>query len=165
MTENQHDHVKIRVADAEPGGSELVPARRIRNLEWELLRSPLYATGLASGDIVRTTTRDDGSFLVQRRGGNVCVQFYMSSDDADDLEATRRVAGEVLEWVAPMGGRIDGICPGLFTCTIPVVAGLTAIEAAFVAVAGNNLGSQWQFANVFDFHTGQPLNWWHRSME
>ena len=45
-----HEHIRVAVTDADRPGAENVPARRIRNNQWLLLRSPLYAMGVAAGD-------------------------------------------------------------------------------------------------------------------
>lgn len=39
-----HDHVFIVVIGADSSGGEYVPARRIGGDDWEIIRSPLYAT-------------------------------------------------------------------------------------------------------------------------
>lgn len=73
----RHEHARVAVADAPSPGVENVPARRIERDVWQLLCSPLYAMGLAAGDVIRTTDAATGAFEIVARGGNVCVQFYL----------------------------------------------------------------------------------------
>jgi len=155
-----HEHVRIAVADAELPGAEVVPARRLSKNEWELLRSPLYATEVASGDIIRIVDAETGSFEVMRRGGNVCVQFYLGETEADDADATARMAAIIKSKISPLGGRIDGTTPGLISATLDVSAGFPVIEAIFNEAIEKCPGAQWQFANVYDPHSGDPLGWW-----
>ena len=163
MQSSAHEHVRLRVADASRPGWEELPARQLQGGEWLLLASPLYALGVAAGDVVRASREGGGDFYVIRRGGNVCVQFYLAAESADDEAETHRVAERIRDLIAPAAGTIDGITRGLVTCTIPVAAGFPAIEGAFDQAAGMCPGAQWQFGNVFDFETGQPLNWWRRT--
>ncbi|MCX5747480.1 MAG: DUF4265 domain-containing protein [Proteobacteria bacterium] len=148
------------MVDAEPPGAEAVPARRLNNDEWELLRSPLYATNVASGDIIRIIDAELGSFEVTKRGGNVCVQFYLGVADADDVGATARLAAIIESRISPLGGRIDGTTPGLISATIGVGAGFPVIDEIFNEAAKQSPDSQWQFANVYDPQSGEPLGWW-----
>lgn len=155
-----HDHVLIAVTDADPPGSEHVPARRLSNEEWEITRSPLYATEVASGDIIRTTDADVGGFEIVRRGGNVCVQLYLGENEADDAKATSDLAEEIGVLVKPLNGRVDATTAGLIALTIPVSAGFHTIEGVLEIAVEKSLGAQWQYANVYDPVSGEPLGWW-----
>lgn len=155
-----HEHIRIAVTDATRPGVEQVPARRISDDEWQLLRSPLYATRLAAGDIIRVTNHASGQFEIVQRGGNVCVQFHMGASDADDAEATMRAAQAIARDIKPLGGSTDAQTPGLFAFTIPVDVGFPAIERVFTAAAERHPGAEWQYSNVYDPTTGDPLGWW-----
>lgn len=155
-----HDHVLIAVIDADPPGGEHVPARKLSNDEWEITRSPLYATEVASGDIIRTTNTAVGSFDIVRRGGNVCVQLYLGENEADDAKATSVFAEEIGILVKPLKGWVDATTAGLISLTIPVSAGFQAIEGVLEIAVEKSLGAQWQYANVYDPVSGEPLGWW-----
>lgn len=157
-----HDHVRMAVTGATRPGVEHVPARRISPNEWKLVRSPLYAMGAASGDVIRVTNHDTGEFEVVQRGGNVCVQFYLAESDADDAEATERVAKAVERDIEPLGGSIDAHTPGLIAFTIPVDGGFPAIESVFAAASEQYRGAEWQYSNVYNPETGVPLGWWEQ---
>jgi len=155
-----HEHVRIAVTDGEISGVEHVPARRIGNVEWKLLRSPLYATEVASGDVIRVTNDETGEFEIVIRGGNVCVQFYLGKPYADDAEVTMKVADEIAQDIKPLGGSMDAQTPGLIAFTIPVDVGFPAIEAVFAEAEERYPGAQWQYTNVYDPVTGESLGWW-----
>lgn len=160
QTRYMHELVRIAVTDATRPGVEQVPARRVGDNEWQLLRSPLYATEVASGDVIRVINHDSGEFEIVVRGGNVCVQFYLGESDVDDAEATTRIAKAVARDIEPLGGSIDAQTPGLIAFTIPVGVGFPAIERVFAAAAGQYTGAEWQYSNVYDPETGDPLGWW-----
>ncbi|WP_422135469.1 DUF4265 domain-containing protein [Endozoicomonas sp. ALD040] len=155
-----HDHVLISVIDAEPPGGENVPARRLDDEKWEIIRSPLYATEVASGDVIKVTNAETGGFEIIRRSGNICIQFYLCEDKGDDAQFTSDLAEDVGVLIEPLNGRIDAITAGLFSLTIPAVSGFQAIEKVFEMAVEKCPGSQWQYANVYDTVTGEPLGWW-----
>lgn len=156
-----HDHVLIAVIDADPPGSEHVPARRLGDDEWEIIRSPLYATEVASGDVIRVTNAKAGGFKIIRRSGNVCIQFYLSEDKEDDATATSDLAQEIGALIEPLNGSIDATTAGVISLTIPVAVGFPAIERMLELAVEKCPGSQWQYANVYDPVTGEPLGWWN----
>ncbi len=123
-----HEHVRVAVKDATGPGVEDVSARHVSGSEWQLLRSPLYATEVAAGDIVKVTDHDTGAFEIVARGGNVCVQFYLGGSDVDDAELTTRVARRVERDLESLGGSMDANTPGLIAFTVPVDVGFPAIE-------------------------------------
>lgn len=155
-----HEHVRIAVADATRPGIEQVPARRISDIEWQLTRSPLYATEVAAGDVIRVINHDTGEFEIVARGGNVCVQFYMGASDVNDAEATTRAAQTIAREIEPLGGTMDAQTAGLIVFTIPVEVGFPAIEGVFVAAVERHPGAEWQYSNVYHPTTGDPLGWW-----
>lgn len=159
-----HGHVQIAVLDADPPGAEAVPARHLQKNEWELLQSPLYAAHVARGDIVRVLDPERGGYELIKRGGFVCVQFYLGEADANEEEATNRAARIIGSYIAPLGGKIDGMTMGLVSASVRVNVGFQAIEAAFDRATEQCVGAQWQFANVYDPLSGAPLGWWDEPM-
>jgi hypothetical protein len=155
-----HDHVNVIVDGSATTGVELVPAQRLVDGNWLLLRTPLYALKLAAGDTIRTVNIESGTFEILARGGNIAVQFYLPESESDDAQATRRVAMKIEPSVLKLGGRMDGQTAGLIVYTIPITAGFRGIEDVFETAASEFPGSQWQYTNVFDANTGEPLRWW-----
>ncbi len=158
--EADHDHVAVAVSDATPPGVEHVPARRVERSSWQLLRSPLYARHVAAGDVIRVTDADTGEFELVARGGNVCVHFYLPDADAHDASATDRVAEALAIPLERLGGCVEASTPGLIAATVPAIAGFPAIEEVLEQAAHNTPGAQWEYTNVYDPSTGEPIRWW-----
>lgn len=155
-----HEHVEVAVEGASSSGVERVPARPVGDGAWQLLRSPLYAMHLAAGDTIRPRADPPGAFDMVARGGNVAVQFYLPEADLDDAEATQAAVVDLSPKVARLQGRLDGSTLGLMVFTIPLKDGFEAMEDLFEAAVAAWPGSQWQYANVYDPLTGEPLAWW-----
>lgn len=155
-----HDHVMVAVDAATTKGVEPVPARHLGDGAWILLRSPLYAMEVAEGDTIRVLDSETGSFEILARGGNVAVQFYLGEKEWNDPQATARAVGEITPRVVEIGGRLDGRTTGLIVYTIPLEIGFPTIEKVFADAVEACPGAQWQYTNVYDAVTGEPLNWW-----
>ncbi len=157
----QHDHVQIAILDSNPPGAEAVPAlQRVDGL-WELLKSPLYATQVAAGDVLRILNAGDGTFEIEKRGGNLCIQFYLSPDQLECESATAGAQKLLESELRPLGGRIDGRTTGLISCTVPVSVGFGVVEELFNVAAEKTSGAQWQYGNVYHPESGEPLGWWN----
>ncbi len=154
------DHVLILVDGSANPGREEVPARHVGGCEWELLRSPLYATEVAAGDVIRISDDETGRFEIVRRGGNVCVQLYLADAEADDAEATQSEVEAIRADLEPLGGTVDASTPGLIAFTLAAEVGFSAIELVAAAAVARRPGAQWQYSNVYDPMTGEPLGWW-----
>ena len=155
-----HDHVQVAVEGSTTSGVEHVPAHNLGDHTWLLLRSPLYALQLAAGDTIRITNETTGEFEFIARGGNVAVHFYLAERDLNDLQATASVARKIAPEIKALGGCMDAQTAGLIVYTIPIVAGFPAIEKLFETAIDEFPGAQWQYTNVFDQKTGEPLLWW-----
>lgn len=158
--QSSHDHVAVRVEGASSKGFEWVSAQCVGDGQWLLLRSPLYAMHLAAGDTIKPRRGERGAFDLIARGGNVAVQFYLPDSDLDDRDATQAVADELAPKVAKLQGRLDGMTSGLIVFTIPFAETFEAIEDLFDGAVSARPGAQWQYANVYDCNTGEPLDWW-----
>jgi hypothetical protein len=156
-----HEHVRVAVRSTRPG-FELVPATREGSGCWRLIRTPLYATEVAAGDVIRMIDSEKGTFEIIKRGGNISVQFYLGAHSADDVRATEKVAEEIEADLATMGGRVDGTTAGLVVFSIPCEVGFAAIEKIFQAASSHYVDSQWQYGNVYDPVTLAPLLWWQK---
>jgi hypothetical protein len=155
-----HDHVEVAVESVTTSGVELVPAKCLGTETWLLMRSPLYALQLAAGDTIRIVNNKTGTFEIVGRGGNFAVHFYLPESELDDLHATKTVENQITPSVIGLGGRLDGQTAGLMVYTIPSGAGFSAIEHVFAGAVAQFPGAQWQYTNVYDMTTGEPLRWW-----
>ena len=132
---------------------EIVPAQSMPDGHWRLLGTPALAEGCAEGDVLAVT--DDGEFSVRERGGNVSVISYAESGrglEPHDVEALRHLLG-------PLQARVETPEDRRWVvATIPIAAGLPAIEAALARWSART-SQAWSYGNVYDEHD-QPLNWW-----
>lgn len=106
------------------------------------------------------THSEVGAFEIVAHGGNVAVQFYLAESEADDVHATENVAKRLTPEIIALGGCMDGQTAGLIVYTIPIKAGFQAIEKVFEMGVSKFPGAQWQYSNVYDINTGEPLCWW-----
>lgn len=157
-----HEHVSVIVEDAEPPGPERVPAQRLAAQRWRLLKSPLYAQGVAAGDVIEVIDEKRGTYRVVSRGGNVGIQLYAPESEIDDLDATQQLEAIATRRLRPLGGRADGMTAGLIVFSIPVRVGFSRIEGALAAIVGCRPGAQWEYTNVYD-SMEQPLRWWEQA--
>src|SRR5690606_23436589 len=122
----------------------------------QLVRSPAFVKGLASGDIIRADNQRR-EFEIVQHGGNLCVRVFTRGD-------TSSVAEKLAGPLAQLGGEIELESPHLLVCCIHVSCGFNAIEALFNEAADAN--SQWQYGNVYDPADGTtPLNWWQALLQ
>ena len=119
-----------------------------------VLASPGLLEGFAAGDEIELAPAESSGYRIIKRGGNVCVQFFLGPDPS-------RPAGELEPQIIALGGRMDGQTPGLLVFTIPVSAGFPAIERVFYDAEKRYSGCGWMYGNVYDPADGvTPLNWW-----
>jgi hypothetical protein len=124
---------------------------------WRLLASPGLAMGAAAGDLLEV--RDDQSFEVVERGGNVAV--HVSAPPGADADVDR-LKGEI----EGLGGWSDGKGwtrdrSTLTVFTIPFRAGFPAIESTLNTYRKRVPTGEWYYVNVYDpADDSTPLNWW-----
>lgn len=117
----------------------------------QLVRSPAFVKGLASGDIVKLD-KESGQFELIQRGGNLCIRVYSKAD-------IRPVAELLTPKLEKLGGDLDIETPRMLVFSIHVSCGFETIEA--ILNEGMRDGSQWLYSNVYSQEDGQtPLNWW-----
>src|SRR5580704_13272828 len=136
---------------------EKVPAHQVGPF-WHLDASPGLAMGTAADD--RLVVRDDSTFEVVERGGNIAVHVSCPSSAAQtvkDLDAG----------VSQLGGRCDGRSwtnDGrnlFFVSTIPSDAGFLPLEDVLNTFRSQVPDSEWYYVNVYDpADDATPLNWW-----
>ena len=75
-------------------------------------------------------------------------------------DITASVAKEITSELKALGGWMDGSGPGLIAFSLPVNVWFPAIEKVFAAALLRYPGAEWQFSNVYDPTSGDPLGWW-----
>jgi Domain of unknown function (DUF4265) len=132
---------------------EEVPVEVLGPNHYRLLASPGILDGLASGD---TFTVDPISHLyrVKEHGGNLCVQVWYPG-----LDLAGRVDAELVPGVVDLGGTLDGREQELSSFTIPLSAGMPAIEELLNAWVDSADGATWSFGNAYEEDGTTPLQW------
>lgn len=130
-----------------------MPAERVAEGRFRLTGSPGLAQGAAAGDVVEL--REDGTFEVIERGGNLAVQVLADEFDPAALAELEAALRE-------LGGWLDGGHTKLRVFTVPVAAaGFPAVEEALEAFLTRNADAEWHFGNVYDEDGETTLDWWN----
>lgn len=137
-------------------GKPMVEQLQVRELEdgtLQLVHSPAFAKGLASGDIVKKLSETLEFDLVQR-SGNLSVRVFSRGD-------IQSLADQLTPELEKLGGELDRETPRMLVYSIHVSCGFAAIEAILNQYVGADGQSAWVYGNVYDPTDGQtPLNWW-----
>lgn len=117
----------------------------------QLVRSPAFIKGLASGDIIKLD-KASGQFELLQRSGNLCIRVFSREDILP-------IAENLTPALEKLGGELDLETPRMLVYSIHVSCGFDKIEAILTRnVSGQ---SQWLYGNVYSPDDGQtPLNWW-----
>lgn len=119
----------------------------------QLVKSPAFAKGLASGDTIKFD-HDDQSFEIIKHSGNLSIRIYCR-EDMDTL-----VDGLAPE-LEKLGGELDIETPRMLVFSIHVSIGFKTIESILDDHVGEHSNSIWFYGNVYDPEDGvTPLNWW-----
>ncbi len=137
-------------------GKPIVEQLHVRELDdgnFQLVQSPAFAKGLASGDVVKMLSKTREFDLVQR-SGNLSIRVFSRSD----IQAVADLLTPELE---KLGGELDRETPRMLVYSIHVSCGFSAIENILNEFVGRDGQSAWMYGNVYDPTDGQtPLNWW-----
>jgi len=150
--------IALRIQQMSGAGSrfEWIPVERLDSGLYRLRNSPGMTLGLAAGDVIRP--KGEGDFDIVERGGNVCIQVFLGSVPQNERPRVREAFENAM---SAMGGRLDGVSPGVLIGTVSVSATFPRIEAALKAFEGVHRGITYMFGNVYDIEDGHtPLNWW-----
>lgn len=119
----------------------------------QLVRSPAFIQGLASGDIIKLDS-DRQHFEIVQHSGNLAVRVY----SREDVVALSEALTPELE---QLGGQMDLETDRMLVYSIHVSLGFKTIEDVLNKHMGASSQSIWQYGNVYDPADGQtPLNWW-----
>jgi hypothetical protein len=146
-------------AGIRPDGEPVVERVAVRNNEdgsYLMLHSPAFVRGLARGDGFELTSKRAGTFKVLRRAGNIAVRVYCKSDSAL-LDAV------LTPHVTQLEGRRDIKSGHLLVYSIPVQAGFESIESVFDQQLSGSADASWSYGNVYDEHSGEPMQWWQQA--
>lgn len=119
-----------------------------------LLRSPLFARNIASGDIINLINPAIAQYELERRSGNLCVRVFRKQDieEVDDF---------LTPSLEKLGGARDLVSERGIVYSVHVSLGFKAIEALLDAACKACADTVWYYGNVYDPEDGvTPLQWW-----
>ncbi|WP_043319911.1 DUF4265 domain-containing protein [Microbulbifer sp. HZ11] len=150
-------------AGMNPDGEPVVERMQVRVNEddsVQLVRSPAFIKGIASGDTIKVN-RDDPekpSFDLVKRSGNLAVRIFCREDST-------RLSDQLTPQLEKLGGELDLESPRLLVYSIHVSCGFAEIEQILNSVC-DGANSVWYYGNVYDPVDGQtPLNWWQHILK
>lgn len=118
----------------------------------QLVRSPAFVKGIASGDRIKVD-KDTQQFELIKRSGNLAIRVFCRTDSAD-------LSDRLTPQLEKLGGELDLEQPRLLVYSIHVSCGFDKIEKILNNVC-DGAASVWYYGNVYDPKDGQtPLNWW-----
>lgn len=131
---------------------ERLPVRINEDSSCQLVKSPAFVKGIASGDTIKLTPGSQNFELI-KRSGNLCIRV-LSRGNIETLSEALTPEFEKL------GGELDTETERFLVLSIHVSCGFSAIEEILNKfVDGSN--SIWLYGNVYDPEDGStPLNWW-----
>lgn len=117
-----------------------------------LLQSPLFTPGCARGDRIELLINNPGRFRVCERSGQLALRVFVR-------DAIERLAEELTPAVELLGGTLDVQSPRALVYSIHVAVGFREIEAAVEPLV-QRAGGAWNYGNVYDGESGEPMGWW-----
>ncbi len=120
---------------------------------YRLLKSPVFVRGIARDDVVQQMDQPQGAFKVLQHGGNLCIRIF----GKQKLATLQQSLTHELE---KLGGDLDIAEDFLLVYSIHVSCGFKAIEKLLDSQLAGQADVIWQYGNVYDPVSGEPLNWW-----
>lgn len=132
---------------------ERLPVKVLEDNSCELVKSPAFVKGLASGDQIRLR-EDKSQFELIRHSGNLSIRVF-AYEGLDDI------AEGLIAELEKLGGALDTETERMLIFSIHVSCGFGAIEAILNRYCDSLDDCVWNYGNVYDAQDGQtPLNWW-----
>ena len=117
----------------------------------QLVKSPAFIKGIASGDTIKLEEGTQNFELI-KRSGNLAVRVYSREDITE-------IATELTPQLEKLGGEQDVETPRMLVYSIHVSCGFKEIEELLNSISDD--GVMWMYGNVYDPQDGTtPLNWW-----
>ena len=143
-------------AGNDPQGQPIVERLSVKQNtddSFQLVKSPAFIKGLASGDVVKMLA-ESKEFEIKHHGGNLCIRVYAKSDLA-------AISEQLTPELEKLGGELDIETERFLIYSIHVSCGFSTIEGLLNRYV-TEAGGLWLYGNVYDPADGTtPLNWWH----
>lgn len=124
----------------------------------QLVKSPAFVKGIASGDTIKFLS-NSREFELVKRSGNLCIRIF----SREDITALSQDLTPQLE---KLGGELDIETPRMLVYSIHVSCGFQTIEKLLKDHIDEDSGNAWFYGNVYDPKDGEtPLNWWQEILK
>lgn len=132
---------------------ERLPVKVLEDNSCQLVKSPAFVQGLASGDQIRLL-EDKSQFELIKRSGNLSIRVMA-------LEGLDAIAEDLTAELEKLGGTLDTETERMLVFSIHVSCGFDNIEGILNKHCNSIEDCVWTYGNVYDPKDGQtPLNWW-----
>src|SRR5690606_7109263 len=157
----QNEHSSSTLIDLLPGqhpnGQPVLAKVRVEAApeayHYQLLQSPLFVAGVASGDIIALSNNSPGRFRVRERSGQLAVRVLCRDGVAG-------LAEELTPAIEKLDGQLDVQSERALVYSIHVAVGFSEIESVLNAFVAPLQQATWSYGNVYDPDSGEPLHWW-----
>jgi len=145
------------IAGYDPEGKAIIERLQVKVTAengCELVKSPAFIKGIASGDVIKLDNKD-GKFEILHRSGNLCIRIFCHGD-------LLALSEELTPNIEKLGGDLDLETERMLVYSIHASCGFKTIEDMLNKYVGESSRSAWQYGNVYDPSDGTtPLNWWN----
>lgn len=141
-------------AGNDPNGQPVVEKLVVRpdsDQGYQLIKSPAFVRGLASGDRIKFN-RESNQFELDQRSGNLCIRVYCRDE-------AKAVSESLTPPFEQLGGELDIETPRMLVYTIHVSCGFQTIESLLNEHVKDD--ALWTYGNVYAEDGQTPLNWWN----
>jgi hypothetical protein len=146
------------LAGVGPNGDPVFESLRVELLEGDnrvrLLRSPLFARNLASGDILRVINADTAEYELEKRSGNLSIRVFRKYE-------IEKLEEQLTSKLEKLGGELDFSTDRALVYSIHFSIGFQTIEDVLNQTCQSFDESVWYYGNVYDPEDGTtPMEWW-----
>lgn len=124
----------------------------------QLVKSPAFVKGLASGDTIKLKKEDRKAFELVKRSGNLCIRVFCRNNIIG-------LSDQLTPELEKLGGELDMETPRMLVFSIHVSCGFSAIEGILNRYINDKNESAWLYGNVYDSDGQTPLNWWQEILQ
>lgn len=136
--------------------AEKLPVRVNEDGSLQLVKSPVFLKGLASGDSIRYD-HDKREVELLKRSGNLSIRVISRADIA-------AISDQLTPALEKLGGELDLENERMLVYSIHVSCGFKTIEQLLDQHVSND--TLWLYGNVYDPKDGTtPLNWWQEILQ
>lgn len=145
------EKIPVRVLEHQ-GVDHLSTDEKAKLGQFQLVKSPAFIKGLASGDCINYLS-EERDFQLVKRSGNLSIRVFCRGDIANLSD----VLSPQLE---KLGAEHDTETERMLVFSAHVSLGFSTIEQILNDHIGEESDSIWMYGNVYKEDGQTPLNWW-----